>query len=173
MNRDRSTEQSFNDAANRRAHEIARSSKETRQRIEAVHKDAADAKARKQAEQARRRAEDLREAQQKILNERQRVTYRPKWLHGKDRLTPEKMEALAERAVESHTAAELSEIEQRAERQIDDLLALERLRNPELDRERESVEAMREQKHEDRDATRVFEPGHEGSAGRERDGNER
>jgi hypothetical protein len=174
MDMNRSAEAPFNQAADRRAHELARLSKEERAAYErqvVEHREKGEADKELRREQQRQRYEqDLADARERIRAERQTTRPRPSgwWRSGDHRLTPERLEELAARKVEANNKAELAKIDQRVQRQIDHEWNLILFHHPEFQQERESVQALREQKHRDKEVTRVFDNGPDGDRGRHR-----
>lgn len=154
MERERSLERSFNKEADRREYEISQSSEEGRDQIKTLREEAEQEKKIIKMMQELRREKEMKDARQKILRDQQQRAYTPSTMPHK-RYDRETVEKLAARQVEVAHTAELASVDRRVERRIDEVLAIERKNNLRLQEERDSVEAMRIQKHKDTEATRL------------------
>ena len=105
---------------------------------------------------AAHRGQDIQDEKNKIMLERQQRHHRPRGV-GSSRLSEERATELAERAVEVKEKTAMARIEQQRKQAIDHELAREGLGDPkrQAQKERESLEKLRQQYKQDRDRTRI------------------
>lgn len=158
MTDESSLQSRFGAAADRRTHEFQRLSRKEKDAladaVEAIRAEAEAQKERLRQEQAARREEDLAKERHKILTEKQQSTYRPWWAEGAHRLTAERVEQLAERAVEAAHAQQLSQVDAATEKTIDTRASDTLSAHAEFQQERDSTDLLRARWSDMQNATR-------------------
>lgn len=158
MNWDTSHQAAFSQAADRRRHELARLTTEQRKAlakdVDEIRERAAVLVEKARERQAAERDSKIARAMIEIAAEKQQVTYRPWWQTGSHRLTDERLTELAERRVDGDNKQEIADIERNADTEVMQCIDAFLARQPEFQRERESVDLARARWSEMRESTR-------------------
>jgi hypothetical protein len=138
----------------RRDCEIAQLGPVEKERVEATRRDAELQKERILITHERQRDDKERTARDLALS-----AGGPGWrgLRGSKAITREEAEATAKRQVEERHQQELAEADERRARRIDEILALDGMKNPARQKERDNLDILKQQKRQDREASRPAE----------------
>lgn len=150
MPTDRSITPKFSKAANREEYEKQHPPQKRQERIEEIQRLSEMEKERMKADHAERDAERLAAKTQDILTGR----LQPDYTLDKTRrpISEEKAAELARKEVDRENHNAFTAVDEREKKQIEELKASD----PDLQKERESLDALRAQKRYDRDVTRMF-----------------
>src|SRR5262245_259704 len=161
LDRERIDEE-FNRRADLRAAEISRLAAPDKMRVDDLRKDAELEKERIRITHERLRAEKEQQARDTVLSgasprdARRQNNPGTRWkpLPGAG-VTLEEAEASAKRYVEEQHQLELAKVDEKRDRKIDEIVALNRMRNPAQQREREHLDLLKQEKQRDQDVTRT------------------
>src|SRR5262245_46120834 len=152
----------FKRRADLRAEEIARLAKPDKMRVDDLRQAAKLEKERVRITHERLREEKEQRARDSVLSgasprdARRQNNPGTRWkpLPGAG-VTPEEAEASAKRYVEEQHQLELAKVDEKRDRKIDEIVALNRMRNPAQQREREHLDLLKQEKQRDQDVTRT------------------
>lgn len=153
MPTDRFTTKEFSRAANRREYEKLHLSESLQEKVKEIERLSALEKERLKTEHAARDEERVTVKMQDILTGRLRLEHTPDNINRP--VSQEKAAQLARAEVDKDNHNELAAVDEREKEQIDSLRALD----PELQKERESLDELKAQKLYDREATRILYDG--------------
>jgi hypothetical protein len=155
MDRQRSSGDAFSRGANRDAHDAVQVGDETRARIAANRRGGELEKAAMAKELARRHDRDIVDTTHDIYREYEHQrAQRPWWHLRSEKPSPEKVAELALQRVQERNRAALAAIDRMTAQREKEILEAARLRSGKVEKDRAAIEALREQKQRDREATR-------------------
>ena len=152
----------FKRRADLRTQEIARLAARDKMRVDSLRQDAELEKARIRITHERLRDEKEQKARDAALSgasprdaTRRQTDRSTRWkpLPGPG-MTLEEADASAKRHVEEQHQLELAKVDETRDRKIDEIIAVNRMRNPAQQREREHMDLLKQEKQRDRDVTR-------------------
>lgn len=151
MTTEHTPEPDFNSAADRRAYEKERLPDDLRDRVKTIEQVSALEKERVKKLQERWHERDMEKERDKIKRERPDKTYenKPWFMSSKKRRDSQEIDRSAALAVESKNTRALENLDTERDMQIDEVLALNRDRDPSLERDEQSIDAARQQKKND------------------------